>query len=511
MMDRRFDMTNFEQSLKDHADHFTIVPSRKVWYGLYNDLHPGSRWPSIAMGLVFLFSLLGIGHLNNNSQQIASADATSINENAIPLYDLNSSGYISENSDLATNIGNDETVESGAKVIDLFTGNKINEDNGTANVNPPVIAQAEENIKEPVSLSAETKAVPGVSQLNNNSRPTVSLSSEKSDVDVTGQNVNSIHSPNRDEDLKKGITNSINNIKVTTIEEPVSVSNDKLNLTLMSGVEANPEAVSPSANSSSAIQPKSETLIDATVKPVLEKKKKNPNVNWVFYASPKITSVYFTGKPLQGARNTSFLLIGNTQPQVNMIYSARLGLETGTEMQLKFAKKWELITGAQVSYTGYNIVSHRVHPALATLVLKDADGHNYTKNYITYYGNGHNENQIVLPNYNVQISLPVGLQYEVWGNKKVQVKIASGVQPSLVLNSHSYLLSTDGRNYVEDPDLLRNVNLNTSFSSSVSFRSNNLKWHIGPTVRYQVLSTFKDIYPVKEHLIDYGIRIGISK
>src|SRR5665647_1366845 len=76
-MEREFDMTNFEEALKNQADQFKMIPSRRVWHGIYNDLHPGSRWPSVAMGLVFLFTLLGIGHLNNTTKRLADVNSAS--------------------------------------------------------------------------------------------------------------------------------------------------------------------------------------------------------------------------------------------------------------------------------------------------------------------------------------------------------------------------------------------------------------------------------------------------
>ena len=80
----------------------------------------------------------------------------------------------------------------------------------------------------------------------------------------------------------------------------------------------------------------------------------------------------------------------------------------------------------------------------------------------------------------------------------------------MVIKSNAYILSSDGKNYVNDPDLLRKLNMSSNFGFFVSFTSAKFKWQIGPNVRYQWLSTYKKDYTVKEHLIDYGIRIGIS-
>src|SRR6478672_5090347 len=66
-MERKFYPENFEAFLKGHADQFKLTPSKKVWHGIYNDLHPGRRWPSVAMSMVLLFTLVTIGHLNTNN------------------------------------------------------------------------------------------------------------------------------------------------------------------------------------------------------------------------------------------------------------------------------------------------------------------------------------------------------------------------------------------------------------------------------------------------------------
>src|SRR3978361_1186477 len=70
-MERRFFMNDFEKSLKEHADKFQMVPSKKVWHGIYNDLHPGKRWPSVTMSLLLIFTLVVIGHLNTNNSRLA--------------------------------------------------------------------------------------------------------------------------------------------------------------------------------------------------------------------------------------------------------------------------------------------------------------------------------------------------------------------------------------------------------------------------------------------------------
>ena len=83
-MDRKFYLENFEKFLKGHADQFKMTPSKKVWHGIYNDLHPGRRWPSIAMSMIFIFTLVIIGHLNtNNGHNTSLYDLTSLHSSSL--------------------------------------------------------------------------------------------------------------------------------------------------------------------------------------------------------------------------------------------------------------------------------------------------------------------------------------------------------------------------------------------------------------------------------------------
>lgn len=519
-MERRFDMTKFEQSLKDQADQFKMIPSRKVWRGIYNDLHPGRKWPSISMGLIFLFTLIGIGHLNNSSKQFTTVDQ---------VFSKNKSALTSK------------------KQMASFKTDYSRLRNTPAN---PIIAQNENAIAN--DLMTNRKMPKNNEKIGENTFGYSVKPSQLSKTETNGNHaykeipVNGFSWENQQPDLESGKASPIINKKNNSVRKLTAVNaNENVlenNFALPDGVKnyfdenkANgiiknefilPEIYSLD-NSDPVILPLYKNFLEenkkfanlnnaekkAGNKPTSIRKKRNEKISWIYFVIPKITSVYFKGKaiPQDPASNFSPLIIRSNQMGNNRIYNARLGFETGTEMTYKFAGKWQFVTGANISYSGYNVISDRVHPTFANLVLKGASGLAYTKGYISQYGNGQSKNQISLPNYNLQVSIPVGLQYAIWRNKNVKINLASTIQPSFVINSNAYLLSSDGRNYVSDPDLMRKVNLSANFGSSVTFKSKKVKWHIGPSVRYQVLSTYKNIYPVKEHLIDYGIRIGISK
>ena len=109
-MERRFDMTDFEQSLRDHADHFVMVPSKRVWHGIYNNLHPGSKWPSITVAIVFLFALIGIGHFNNNSsKQLSVSNDSASEKNSNDQNSLTQTNNYSLNSTIKSRTGSNLT------------------------------------------------------------------------------------------------------------------------------------------------------------------------------------------------------------------------------------------------------------------------------------------------------------------------------------------------------------------------------------------------------------------
>jgi hypothetical protein len=73
------------------------------------------------------------------------------------------------------------------------------------------------------------------------------------------------------------------------------------------------------------------------------------------------------------------------------------------------------------------------------------------------------------------------------------------------------MVSSDYKNYVQNPDLVRHFNVNSTVEAYFSFKRGGLTWQAGPQLRYQLLSGAVNQYPVREHLFDYGLKIGVVK
>ena len=110
------------------------------------------------------------------------------------------------------------------------------------------------------------------------------------------------------------------------------------------------------------------------------------------------------------------------------------------------------------------------------------------------------------------ISVPLGVDIKMIGNKKVSWYVAGSFQPTYILNNKSYLITNDLKNYVNNSDLFRKITMNTGLESFLRFeRNNGVALQIGPQIRYQLNSSYTTKYPISEHLIEYGLKVGITK
>lgn len=509
-MEQRFFMNDFEQSLKEHADKFQMVPSKKVWHGIYNDLHPGKRWPSVTMSLLLIFTLVVIGHLNTGNSRQAVYLANKITEAKKISADAAKRTRSSKNSQRIVVRKTD--LDKSREVFVYSTG----QPNNTGLLPQTAINSNENNNFKTDRPLANNSISRDILTSGNNSGSSVFektfVLSPRPDSNPGEDNL-AENVYNNATVLQKNINNGImnetpqrktneNNVDNSRQSEKVSV--EKKNNSIS-------EKLSADKNVANNIQEKKP---GAAIKTSKLHKKRNGNISWVYFAAPVVSSVSFSGQPLRQSQGVNLITGSPAAPQKEskVLHNSALGFEAGVQMNYTLTKKLQFTVGAHLTYSGYNIISNEVHPIPAVLVLRDpATGSVYYRNYETHYGDGTGQSIVSIRNYNWQASIPVGLRYEFLGNEKLQFNVSGDLEPSLVLKGNAYILSSEGNTYINDPSLLRKMNVSSNFGAFVTFRSGKFKWQIGPNVRYQWLSTYRKDYTVKEHLIDYGIRIGISR
>jgi len=188
-----------------------------------------------------------------------------------------------------------------------------------------------------------------------------------------------------------------------------------------------------------------------------------------------------------------------------------MGLELGFTAKYSLATNFKVKAGVQFNINRYDIKAFNYPVELTTIALRGT-GNRGVDSIQTMSShrnfNGYSSNW--LQNFYFQISMPVGVEVNVIGDEKVQFGVGGTIQPTYVLGDRAYLLSTDYKNYAEVPWLIRRWNANTAFEAFVSYSTGRMKWQVGPQVRYQLLSSFVDEYPVKENLFDFGLKVGVS-
>jgi len=265
--------------------------------------------------------------------------------------------------------------------------------------------------------------------------------------------------------------------------------------------------------------PKSKKLgLLESINNVIEKAKQiGKEAKWQLYFSPNIGY-----RTLQGSSSslryqynsysysTTSMFASNVKDAVN--HRPAVGFEVGAAMYYPITKRISIKAGLQANYHEYQIQASRGLPEIANYGMNNLGFTSYPINAVSNYRNGETYTAgITLRNERFMISMPIGLDYKIIGNQKLNFSIASTLQPTYILNSSAYLISTNLRNYAKAPNLNRRWNINTGMEANINFQKGSYKWSVGPQFRYQLLHSFTDKYPIKENLYDLGIRMGIMK
>ncbi len=187
-----------------------------------------------------------------------------------------------------------------------------------------------------------------------------------------------------------------------------------------------------------------------------------------------------------------------------------VGFELGSKAQYNLSGNLMIQAGLQLNYSRYSIRAYRSFAEKATLTLRRAPVADTIASYSSIRNFEGNAPEY-LQNQYLQLSLPLGAELILLGKKRLQLSIAASLQPSYLLSNNSFLISTDYKNYVQRPELTRRWNLHTNVEAFVSYKSNGLRWQVGPQFRHQTLSSYSNQYPIREYITEFGFKLGVSK
>lgn len=203
-----------------------------------------------------------------------------------------------------------------------------------------------------------------------------------------------------------------------------------------------------------------------------------------------------------------------SDPDKLVNHKPALGFELGSHFLYALNKNLQVRAGAQFNYSRYAIQAYGSYSSDVATIALNSSSNGFTYDSLTNYtrirnfGGDVSEN---IQNQYFQVSLPVGFEYRVLGAGKLQIGVAGTVQPTFLINRQTYLITTDYKNYTKEPSLVRRWNVNTGAEIYLAYKSGDVKWQVGPQFRYQLFSSYVDKYPIREYLMEYGIKIGVTK
>lgn len=435
----------FEQFVKENADQYRMFPSEKVWKNIHSALHTRKRW--YGAGLAFLLLLTG--------------------------------GAVTW-------------------VMVSNPGGSPKQENNSGNITMA---------KKPVSPSNETTGIakkilpfsnqfPGFGQ--SSTATDKNLSSEANDV---SEILNTTVAPHYYEDLKS----EEEQLKVVA---EVKTENHFSDMSLFAedfyiSPSQNTEVISKEDELLSQNNNQSPLSIESVVN-TYQPKNGGRRLSWQFFVTPTIS--YRKLSANKTADNSpGFPYVGMGDVNEAVTHKPDIGLQIGLSAGYPITKNLKLRSGLQFNINRYDIKAYTYNPEYATINLDNASG---SVSAWTNYRNYGGYRTDWLKNFYFSVSAPIGAELKLLGNKKTNWGIAGTIQPTYIIKDKAYLISTDYKNYAKVPSLVRRVNLSTSFETFVTL-GENTRWQIGPQVRYQILSSFQNQYPVKEHLFDFGLKLGV--
>jgi len=485
-MERGFYNEDIEELLKEKADQYKMYPSDKVWKNIHRSLHPNRKWYWLSLilflGAVGYYTFIEFITPSSASKSISgnnassaiskpteTAEATNNTKAVIVPFGNPKQTVITSNKQRTFVLNPDNNEGNTAVVISMdqpaaaaIAGNIIAEENHTLAFNNEIpvydlndwqakkLSQPENARNEPYEGSQEPTLLPPVAHVQAQASIPGSLAIDESKLDANTQNA--------EEDSKR--VNWLQHNAVYELNVP-----------------------------------------------------KQRRLSWQLSFTPTMNYRTLRGSNYPSDVKTLPLapyIPGDPEKLVN--HKPALSFELGSNILYAVNKSVTLKTGILFNYARYDIQAYSSSTSEpATIALNSNFGivTGQMTSYTRYrnFGGDAVEN---LHNQYFQLSVPLGLEVNLLGNEKIQVGISGTVQPTYLLNRNTYLLTADYK-YATEPSLVRRWNINTSLGAFISYKTGDLKWQVGPQVRYQLLSSYIKEYPIRENLYQYGIQIGVAK
>lgn len=466
----------FEQFLHDEVKQHRMYPSDHIWSNIRVELHGHRSWPALTFIAVFIITALTLSTVLNTQHQNVHLQPPTV-PNVVTI----------QQQVIAAN---NAATEKSRRYFNTLAPSSINT-NTIAELsvaNDELLVYTDDNI------------TPGATIVNSTA-PKNNIGTAKTIGNIHALNATPIAS-GMNTIIAAETTETVNNSEIAFATKEDAVNNQ---LTTEDREEKYP-----------LITENPKSAINSVAKRVSSRKLSK--FGFQFYITPSTSYRRLSDEKVKDIVQpaTSALPVNaplNQPANVNEVVRHRpaVGMELGFAVLYNISDRLKLKTGLQLNIRHYQIETFQSSTYdRATISLINFNGIENITRYSPYNNNvGYKETELANKVY--QLSVPVGLQWQVLKGKHLGMNAEASVQPTLNLNKNVYLLSTDYRHYADGNDLVRKWNINTNVGFNLTYTSGKTTWQLGPQIRYQHLPTFSNKYPIKEYLLDYGMRISLTK
>ena len=492
----------FEQFLQDEVKQHRMYPSDHIWKNIRMELHGYKAWPALTFISLFVITALTISTLLNNHPNQLLVRSRSAVITKVPATQMYTPLVAVKTALVAVD---DYFQQIAPEQITAETFADLNLNENRSSQEQPIVTANGYNNNRFVSTINETPA----DRLKNTEKMINKQINKQLSVFVPQQNVSSENTipPTVLEKKETGITE-------TNVPETAATIN-----------ESKPAFAIELKNT------ETHSTADAFLKDFhfianTTPHTRNSKFGFQLYVTPSTSyrrlsdeKVKEVIQPAAAAASSASQIAPLSvnysaySPDVNTVVRHRpaIGLELGFAVLYNMSNKLKFKTGLQLNIRQYYIETFQSRTNdLSTLSLINYRGIE-TISFYSPYNNNTGYKQTQLENKVYQVSVPIGIQWEMIQGKHFGINSEASVQPTLTLNNNTYLLSTDYKHYTDGSNFIRKWNINTSLGLNFTYKTGSTAWQIGPQVRYQHLPTFSNLYPIKEYLIDYGVRLGFTR
>ncbi|MFD2918282.1 hypothetical protein ACFS6H_01095 [Terrimonas rubra] len=504
-MDREHHNRNFERFLQESVDDYQMLPSEKVWKGINDTLHIKRRLYAIGLIGLFMLTVTAVTAvmLSYPVKQVNVPEVTQLPVNdfqsnkTMPV--INEPVIAANNPEILAPSGRRHETANKNSIIHTIPG--LVDESVVMGYNPAGTAQFTA-ITTVISETDNVAGNPLLARVDHEGDPASGITSKQVTQLKRRNNVTATEVTGND------------TAQATVTDELVAVADMQKHKAPKQGF-MHAQRFSLIENHSNLYNP----IHIATIESVTNGYKRPKGyfwkkVDWQLHFTPSISyrklseNSTYTNSSILNPNNNPF---ANSRDDINnaVTHKPDLGLEFGLTGKYGLSNRLKVKGGVQLNVNRYDIKAFIYNPQMASVDVSNGSGNNFASSW-TYYNtfSGYKANWI--KNFYFSASLPIGLEYKIFGNDRTYLGVSGTIQPTYVISNRSHLISSDYKHYVEVPWLIRRVNVNSSFETFAAFRTGKTQWQVGPQIRYQMLSSFQNKYPVKENLFDFGLKIGMQ-